>query len=383
MGAKMSAGQRIIMLLSNPFEPDVRVLKEARTLVGVGMQVTVLCWDRLGKFPTEEQGSINVRRLRIRSNYGGGVNLVWKFIRFNLALIARVLREEVDIIHCHDLDTLPAGFVAAKLKRKALVYDEHETEYFTQLPGLLRRTFEWIERFIARRADLVLVTNQLQVKKIQPMLPAGRSPVEIKNCPLSAFFHAPVPEEKSTVTLGWIGYLQRGTGMERLVRLFDRLGQRHPDLTLLLVGKVHPSFAQELARALAAARYRDRIERVEAVPYDEVYPWYRRLDIAVMLYEDMIQFRLNTPTKLFEAMAHGIPVVATAIGDVKEIVASHQCGFVVDCDDELEMEQRLETLIIDRALRWQLGKNGYEAAKRLYNWERMADRLIKSYEHLR
>ena len=45
----------IVMLLSNPFQPDPRVLKEARSLVQAGYKVTVICWDRKGEFAAREQ----------------------------------------------------------------------------------------------------------------------------------------------------------------------------------------------------------------------------------------------------------------------------------------------------------------------------------------
>lgn len=376
----MTTGRQVIMLLSNPFEPDVRVLKEARSLVAAGYAVTILCWDRPGKFPAEQSdGQIRICRIQIHSAYGGGINLLWNFVRFNAALVKRVMNEDADIVHCHDLDTLPGGFIASRLKRSALVYDEHETEYFTRLPSLLRRIFRAMERFLARRADLVLVTNLIQVRKIQSMLKAGKVPVEVKNCPLKAFFHAPALEERGKVTVGWIGYLQRGTGIDRLVRICDRLAEGHPELQLLLVGKIHPDYVVELQAQLQSARHPERIELVAAVPYDQVFPFYRRVDIAALLYEDMIQYRLNTPTKLFEAMAQGIPVVATAIGDVQEIVEAHHCGYIVAAGNEDEMERKLEALIMDRALRLQMGKNGFQAAERYYNWELMASRLVKHY----
>jgi len=379
----MTAGRRIVMLLSNPFEPDVRVLKEARSLSEAGYAVTVLCWDRLGLFPAEEEmGQLRIRRIQIRASYGGGVYLLWSFLRFSLALVRRLLHEELEVIHCHDLDTLPAGYVASRLRRKALVYDEHESEYFTQLPALLRRVFRRMEVLLARRADLVLVTNLIQVRKMQAILGREKAPVEVKNCPPRSFFQPGEGGEEGRLTLGWIGYLQRGTGIDRLVRLFNRLAEGRPGLEILLVGKVHPSFAGELERLLQASPHQERIHLIPAVPFDQVYPWYRRLDIAVLLYEDMSQYRLNTPTKLFEAMAQGIPVVATPIGDVREIVETHACGLLVGFEDDLEAEQALQRLIEDQALRRQLGGNGYKAAVEHYSWEVMAARLVDHYRKL-
>ncbi len=65
--AKLS-GLRVAMLLSNAFRPDPRVLKEAQTLAQAGYDVTVVAWDREGKFPPEERvGGLGVRRVQDRT----------------------------------------------------------------------------------------------------------------------------------------------------------------------------------------------------------------------------------------------------------------------------------------------------------------------------
>ena len=50
----MSEKKHVLMLLSNPFRPDPRVHREAKSLVNAGYEVTILCWDRKQRYPTEE-----------------------------------------------------------------------------------------------------------------------------------------------------------------------------------------------------------------------------------------------------------------------------------------------------------------------------------------
>jgi len=56
----------IVMLLSNPFRPDPRVLKEAESLQATGYNVTILCWDRQAAYPLEESLPSAVHVIRIQ-----------------------------------------------------------------------------------------------------------------------------------------------------------------------------------------------------------------------------------------------------------------------------------------------------------------------------
>ena len=65
--------KRVLMLLTNAFEPDPRVHQEAISLVENGYDVTILCWDRDRKFPPEEViDGIKIERIYVRSTHGRG-----------------------------------------------------------------------------------------------------------------------------------------------------------------------------------------------------------------------------------------------------------------------------------------------------------------------
>ena len=119
------------MTLSNPFTHDPRVYNEARSLIKKGHNVTILAWDRNNEAsPFEEKDEISV----VRSYNTKLMNLLpFDIIKLHFwwnkgckdAL--KLHREKhFDIVHCHDLDSLPIGI---KLKKKLdlpLIYDAHE-----------------------------------------------------------------------------------------------------------------------------------------------------------------------------------------------------------------------------------------------------------------
>jgi len=379
-----SAGRQIVMLLSNSFEPDVRVLKEARSLVQGGLLVTILCWDREKRFPPVESfEGIIVRRIRLQGRYGRGVLSMLDFFYFYAWVVWHLCGGAINAIHCHDLDTLPVGFFIARFAGAKVIYDAHETEYFGAFPAFAQRFLARVEQFLAKRSDRVFVTNQIQLKKFCQVRSDEESIVELKNAPSLEFFPKSLPQSSGDkLRLGWIGYLQARAGIEQTIGIFDELCARHDHLELVFVGKIHENFRAKFERELAQSRYREKIKVVGALPYAEVKRYYERIDLSLLLYDNIPQFRFNTPTKLYEAMAHGIPVIATGIGDVEEIISGSGCGFVVDAKDRQTTIDLLEKLIVDPQLRWEMGRRGHQAALKHYNWEIMEKRLLAAYKDI-
>lgn len=119
------------MTLANPFTHDHRVYNEATSLVKAGHKVTILAWDKTGKYPKKETKD----GIKIVRSYNSRVMNILPYDIFRLHWWwkkgyrdALTLFEEnhFDAVHCHDLSSLPIG---VKLKKKfgvKLVYDAHE-----------------------------------------------------------------------------------------------------------------------------------------------------------------------------------------------------------------------------------------------------------------
>ena len=114
----------VLMLLTNAYDPDPRVRQEALTLIKMGCSLRLLAWDRDRKRAAREyMEGVEVERLFLRSSHGRGNTQLLFYAWLYVRLLWRGLRVPFDVIHCHDLDTLPLGFILGKLKRKPIVYD--------------------------------------------------------------------------------------------------------------------------------------------------------------------------------------------------------------------------------------------------------------------
>lgn len=101
-----------------------------------------------------------------------------------------------------------------------------------------------------------------------------------------------------------------------------------------------------------------------------------RSDICVIPYpSNRLCFFRAVPAKLFDYMAAGKPIVSTDLKEVSDIIRMFNCGLVAR--DWKEFKLHLERLCHDRELAKKLGENGRRAVKKYFDYESLADVLLK------
>ena len=95
-------------------------------------------------------------------------------------------------------------------------------------------------------------------------------------------------------------------------------------------------------------------------------------------FED-VNFLFNLPNKIFDYIHSSVPVVATAIPEVKHILDTYQCGICCNSQDPKEIAQQITTLMKDSSLYSTLKQNTLKASKELC-WENEKQKLISIYQ---
>ena len=188
-----------------------------------------------------------------------------------------------------------------------------------------------------------------------------------------------------------VGRVSPEKGHHLLVAAFNELVEEHPNLSLTLVG--HESLVPldmaldlfgeaevEALRPFYTGSYLDRLqasltpgarERVRfvgGVPYEEAAAFYRDADIFVFpsIFEAF-------PIPPIEAMAEGLPVVASAVGGTVESVRHDETGLLVRRGDQEGLTSALRRLIQDQSLRETLGAAGRRRAQTHFSWDSICD----------
>ena len=384
---------RVVMLYSWNFQPYEgwyrRVYNEAKALVETGWDVTILAWDReCCRAVKEVVDGILIKRFRIRAGVNKGPKNAWNHLRYHRALVSYLMQHEFDIVHCFNLDTMPAGLLAARLRGKRSILDLCEPDYYKGFwpphYNWLLHGVDWFEKTLARHFDHVFVHNTYQIRKfrsygIRPITQVGSYPNEsmlAKDLNL---------QKAGTVIIGRIGTIYANNGYEEILAAFQQLLARRSmtgdglKYRLRFAGKVFDTY-RETFKALIKP-FGENVEVTGAYDVTDLPQLYREIDISILLYGGH-SFTNVTPTKLFESMACGVPVVANATGDVEQIVTKGNCGVIVDQDDPDSICEGIEKLASNAELRRTMAANALKLARQKYTWEAVRDDFLSAYRDL-
>ena len=381
-------GRHVVMLLRNPFTHDSRVEKEARTLIGAGYRVSVVADAAEGLPSRERRDGIEVRRLDRRVRRIPGLRFV-----VHEARLARALRaQKPDILHAHDSNALIAVGVAARSLGVPFVYDAHDL---------------WLGRPRRERGRLYFALNHLLYRLVEGLLVPRAAVTFTVSEPIARHLRRryrlrrvemvpnyPEPgtpgarsELRSLVGGGSIGHrgvlvlylggLMAGRGLEQLV---DAIGLA-PSTELAILGD--GPLAPDLLRRAAGVGAADRVHLLAPVAPEEVTAYAASADIGVSpIVPSCLNYRYSLPNKLFQYMAAGIPVVASDLPQVREVVEGTGCGVVVDTTRPAAIARAIERLAGDPGEARAMGVRGRAAVEERYHWAAAGAVLVRAYAGL-
>lgn len=183
-----------------------------------------------------------------------------------------------------------------------------------------------------------------------------------------------IPEEATSPdgsTLLFIGRLAPKKGLQYLIDAVDMIGS---DVDLVIVGD-----GDRREDLIHQAKEREvDVTFVGEVPPEEVEAYYRRATIFVLpstVGEGM-------PNVVLEAMAYGLPVVATPSGGVASVIEDERTGFIVPMRDPQALADRLEHLLDHPDVHRQIGENAREYVISQHSWHSLTSELRSEYENL-
>ena len=303
-----------------------------------------------------------------------------------LAALPVVLRRSggpVDVVHAHqgeDLAALPLARLAARRHGCPLVVTLHCSVGYT-LTGrsprarLLRAVGGWVERRTLLRADAVVVLTERTAAAVRADgVPAGR----VHTIPSGfdpALFAGGGTDVFAGVGRPRIGYVGRLAPQKRPDVLVEAFGLMRERAELVVVGDGPDRALVE--RAVAASPARERITLRGFVPHGAVPGVLAALDVLALpsAYEEM-------GSVLTEALAAGLPVVASDVGGIPTVVLDGGTGLLVPPLDPEALAAALDRVVGDPALRARLAAGSRERAGQ-YAWPQLAARVAAVYDRVR
>ena len=312
---------------------------------------------------------------------------IWLSIRAQTRT-AREADPGADLYHGMAYMGIPVAAALGARRHAPVVYDARDIYVdagnLARLPGPVRRVVGWAERRRARSAARIVTVNR-PYAEVMAARWGVQMPLIVWNCsyrydppePRDRRFHALFRLPESAFVVLYQGGLSPERGIEQLIEAIPSV----PDGVLVLMG--YGSLRDALERRVADGGLAGVVRFAPPVPPDGLLDWIAAADVVAMpIQASTLNHRLTTPNKLFEAMAAGVPVVASDLPGMAPIVREAGAGLLVDPADPAAIAQALNRLRSDPAERAELAANALAAAHERYHWEAQAGLLLEEYGRL-
>ena len=405
-----------ILFLSDNFPPEVnapasRTFEHCREWVRAGHQVTVVtCAPNFPKGKVYE-GYSN-RLWQSEAMEGIRVIRVWSYITANEGFVKRILDYQsfmltatiaslfvrgADVVvgTSPQFFTACAAWAVAALKRVPFVFElrdlwpESIEAVGAMRKGRVIRALEKLEMFLYRRAALIVaVTHAFRDKLAARGIDRHKIEVITNGVDMSRF--QPRPKDATLVealglqgcfVAGYVGTHGMAHHLETILDAAQSLQSRPGGerFRFILLGD---GARKQALKEDAARRGLCNVIFIDSVPKEEVPRYWSLLDVSIIHLRKTGLFTTVIPSKLFECMGMGLPVLHGVAGESATIVESEHAGIVFESEDAAQLVASLERLSSDGALLDKLRANGLSAACR-YDRSALAKEMLRSLESLK
>ena len=302
-------------------------------------------------------------------------------IKTIIKLYKVIKTEQPDIVETHTAKAGGTGIIAARLSGVPIIlhtFHGHVFEhYFNRAKTKL---IILIEKFLAKLSTKIIVLSQQQYEDIVQRFRIASS--------------------KKTLIIPLGFELERFSCIKKNGSLKLELGISESDFLIAIIGRVVPIKNHEMMfrvirqlnqekikvhlAIIGDGELREKLEKQVCDNYFHFLGWRYDLENIYSSVDLVALTSLNegTPLALIEAMAAGVPVVATNVGGVSDIITNGETGFCCKINDDHDMTEKIKVLLFNKELSYQISQNARQFVLDRYNVQRLIDDMNNLYKNL-
>jgi glycosyltransferase involved in cell wall biosynthesis len=360
-----------LLLLSDP--NSAHTLKWARGLAARGVEIVIF---GLGSLTHERY--LNIPNIRVRTVNRSVSSSEGAFSKLKylgaVSEVKKIIAEfRPDIVHAHYATSY--GLIGALSGFRPYVLSVWGTDVFSfPTKSALHRL---VLQYNLRRADRILSTSEVMAHETAKYTgkPIAVTPFGID---LAVFRPQEAQDpvfSREDIVIGTVKTLEEKYGIEYLIRAFDVVRRKHPQLPLKLLIVGGGSLEAQLKGLANELGLHEHAVFTGQVAYDDVPRYQNMLSISVSVSVVSESFGVA----VIEASACEKPVVVSNMGGLPEVVENENTGIVVPPRDVHATAAAIERLVLDPDLRARMGRAGRERVRHLYDWDRNVTQMMEIY----
>ncbi len=351
--------KKIIASVTSDLVSDNRVHKYCSTLQKMGFEILLVGRKLPVSLPVAGR---NYRTKRFKLPFIRGPLF---YASYNIRLFFFLLFSKFDVLLSNDLDTLPANFLASKIRKKPLVYDSHE--YFTEVPELVnrpkvKRIWERIEQNILPQirysttvcqsiADIYnrIYGSQFQVVRNLPV--ATEKPSNLIN------------ENKTEKIILYQGALNIGRGLEQAILAMKLI----KNARFVLAGD--GDIRKQLEEQVQKENLHGKVFFKGRLSIEELKTLTPTADLGLSIEEDLgLNYRFALPNKLFDYIQAQVPVLVTNLPEMAAIVNHYNIGAIAESPEPSVLAEKINDSLNNEEKR-RIWKNNLPRAAKELTWK--------------
>jgi glycosyltransferase involved in cell wall biosynthesis len=283
-----------------------------------------------------------------------------------------------DLIYVRASLLSTAGVALAERTGRPLVVEVNaplSVEQERYRAGALGELYRSVEQRLLTAATAVSVVSDALREHVVGL---GVDPVRVAVLPNGIDPHRFVPHQVPAAerarlgipdgpVLGFVGGLRPWHGVEALPRVLAQVQQSHPDASLVIAGD--GPLRADIARVAAETGTTDRVVLLGAVDHDDMPSVIASFDVALAPYPVLPHDFWYSPLKVFEYLGCGVPVVASAVGQIAELVADGEHAVLVPPGDVAALATASAALLDDPARARAIGAAGARLVHARWTWD--------------
>lgn len=386
-------GRRAAVVLFSSYPSDPRPRRAAEALIREGMKIDLIClrqertepmWDRFG--------GVEILRVPFQHHRGGKFGYIFRYLAFialsGWILALRCLTRRYDLVHVHNMpDALVFSALVPKLLGARVILDLHDpmpelmkTIYRVSEGDFSVRLIKWMERRSIAFADAAVTVNMA----CQKLFKARSCPEDklqvVMNSPDETLFGAPVaaPARLASASAPFVvmyhGSLIERHGLDLAVEALQTVRRTFPGAVLKIYGQSTPFLDEVMALA-------QRSNLAEAVHYqgrksvEEIARAIDECDLGIIPNRRSVFTEINTPTRIFEYLARGKPVIAPRAPGVEDYFNDKQIIFF-ELGNAQDLARKILFVASSSDEVAEIVRRGQEVY-RAHTWSRERERFVR------